>query len=91
MFVGDVLEGTTTLTDVFGRDGSRGGTMTFTILETEYRDASGELVETERSTLIETENAIEDEEADDVDETVTPRIDGATVTQSATGYVDPTT
>ena len=38
--VGDVLTGTTTLTDVYQREGSRGGTMTFAVLETEYRDES---------------------------------------------------
>ncbi|MFC7318664.1 FAS1-like dehydratase domain-containing protein [Halomarina halobia] len=61
LLVGDVLTGTTTLTDVFRRDGSRGGTMTFAVLETEYRDADGELVVTEEATIIETGGAIAEE------------------------------
>lgn len=60
VYVGDVLEGTTTLTDVFQREGGRAGTMTFAVLETEYRTPDGELVLTDRSTAIETEGAIDD-------------------------------
>ncbi|WP_340681207.1 MaoC family dehydratase N-terminal domain-containing protein [Natrinema caseinilyticum] len=50
---GDVLSGKTTLVDVYERDGSRGGTMTFAVLETAYRNADGEHVLTERLTRIE--------------------------------------
>jgi len=57
--VGDVLTGTTTLVDVYQREGSRGGTMTFAVYETEYRDRDGELVLTERVTGIETAGAID--------------------------------
>lgn len=60
LLVGDVLTGTTTLTDVFQRDGSRGGTMTFAVLETEYTDEDGKLVLVDESTIIETGGAIED-------------------------------
>lgn len=63
--VGDVLTGTMTLTDVYERDGGRGGTMTFAELETEYRDQDGELVLTERSTAIETGGAINPDGGDD--------------------------
>lgn len=63
--VGDVLTGTMTLTDVYQRDGGRGGTMTFAILETEYRDDDGDLVVTERSTVIETPGAIDPDGGDD--------------------------
>lgn len=56
MVEGDVLTGVTTLADVYQRDGSRAGTMTFAVLETEFRDESGELVVTERRTIIETQN-----------------------------------
>ncbi|MGQ3412527.1 FAS1-like dehydratase domain-containing protein [Natrinema sp. LN54] len=59
--VGDVLEGTTTLADIFQREGGRAGTMTFAVLETEYRTRDGELVLTDRSTAIETEGAVDDE------------------------------
>ncbi|QLK24817.1 MaoC family dehydratase N-terminal domain-containing protein [Natrinema zhouii] len=58
--VGDVLEGTTTLADVFQREGGRAGTMTFAVLETEYRDRDGDLVLTDRSTAIETSGAVGD-------------------------------
>lgn len=59
--VGDTLTGTTTVTDVYERDGSRGGTMTFVILETAYRDRAGELVQRVEHTVIETGKAIDDE------------------------------
>lgn len=58
LYVGDVLTGTTTLVDVFQREGSRGGTMTLAVFETEYTGESGELVLSEESTVIETEGAI---------------------------------
>ncbi|WP_049904612.1 FAS1-like dehydratase domain-containing protein [Natrialba asiatica] len=64
LLVGDELTGTTTLTDVYQRDGGRAGTMTFAVLETEYRDQSGELVLTDRATAIETEGAVDDGESE---------------------------
>ncbi len=65
VFVGDVLTGTTTLADCYERDGGRAGTMTFAILETAYRDQRGEVVLTERATVIETDGAVEtDTESD---------------------------
>ncbi|MCY4729947.1 MaoC family dehydratase N-terminal domain-containing protein [Natronomonas gomsonensis] len=51
---GDILSGTTTLVDVYQSEGSRGGTMTFCVYETEYRDQDDQLVLTERLTRIET-------------------------------------
>lgn len=51
---GDVLTGVTTLLDVYQREGSRGGTMTFAVFETVYRDENDEDVLTERWTRIET-------------------------------------
>jgi acyl dehydratase len=60
IYVGDVLEGTTTLADVFQREGGRAGTMTFAVFETEYRTRDGDLVLTDRSTAIETEGAVDD-------------------------------
>lgn len=62
--VGDVLTGTTTLTEVYQRDGSRGGTMTFAVMETEYTDETGDVVMSASLTVIETAGAIE-EDADD--------------------------
>lgn len=61
--VGDVLTGETTLVDVFQKEGSRGGTMTFAVFETEYTDQDGETVLLERFTRIET-GADADEEGD---------------------------
>lgn len=58
LLVGDVLTGTTTLTDVYQRNGGRGGTMTFAELETTYTDEADELVVTARSVAIETAGAI---------------------------------
>lgn len=58
--VGDVLSGMTTLIDIYQREGSRGGTMTFAVFETEYRDENEDLVCTERLTRIETGAAIDD-------------------------------
>ncbi|WP_255197448.1 FAS1-like dehydratase domain-containing protein [Halorarius litoreus] len=59
---GDVLTGVTTLTDVYQREGGKGGTMTFAVFETEYRDADDELVVVSRNTRIETGQPVGDEE-----------------------------
>jgi acyl dehydratase len=61
LLVGTVLSGVTTLVDVYEREGRRGGTMTFAVYETEFRDRDDELVVTARSTTIETGGAIDDE------------------------------
>lgn len=53
-YVGDVLSGETTLADAYQRESSGGGTLTFVVYETEYRDADGDLVLTEELTRIET-------------------------------------
>ncbi|MFB6311060.1 MAG: MaoC family dehydratase N-terminal domain-containing protein [Salinirussus sp.] len=50
--VGDVLSATVTLVDVYQREGS-GGTLSFAEFELEYFDANGELVLTERNSVIE--------------------------------------
>ncbi len=65
LMAGDVLTGTTTLTDAYERDGGRGGTMTFAELETAYTDQDDELVLTARATVIETAGAIESGESDE--------------------------
>ncbi|WP_440764530.1 FAS1-like dehydratase domain-containing protein [Natronorubrum sp. DTA7] len=62
--VGDVLTGTTTLAKVFQREGGRGGTMTFAVYETEYRDENDDLVLTDRATAIETSGAVKDDATD---------------------------
>jgi acyl dehydratase len=59
--VGDVLTATTTLADLYQREGSRGGTMTFAVFETEYTDENDETVLLERFTRIETSGAIDED------------------------------
>ncbi|WP_226482498.1 FAS1-like dehydratase domain-containing protein [Natrinema amylolyticum] len=94
IYVGDVLEGTTTLADVFQREGGRAGTMTFAVLETEYRTRDGDLVLTDRSTAIETEGAVDDggdgSGADDGDAASTAS-DGATEPDGGTAETEPAT
>lgn len=94
IYVGDVLEGTTTLADVFQREGGRAGTMTFAVFETEYRTQDGELVLTDRSTAIETEGAVDDgsesDEAgpagdDETDAADDPASDGADAAETDGG------
>lgn len=58
--VGDSLTAEVTLTDVYQRDGSRGGQMTFVEFEFTYTDQNDDLVLTERTTVIETGGAIDD-------------------------------
>lgn len=54
LVAGDVVHGRRTVVDVKRKDGSRGGTMTFVTLETEFADAAGEVVVRQREVLIET-------------------------------------
>lgn len=61
LYVGDVLTGDTTLSDVYQRDGRGGGTMTFAVFTTEFTDESGERVLAAENTRIETGQAIEGE------------------------------
>jgi acyl dehydratase len=73
LVVGDELDGVTTLVDVFERDGRRGGTMTFAVLETAFTDAAGDPVLTARSTSIETGGTVTGgSEADPDREVATP-------------------
>jgi acyl dehydratase len=65
VYVGDVLTGVTTLVDVYQREGERGGLMTIAVKETEYRDQDDELVLTEQSTVIETEEVVDETEGND--------------------------
>lgn len=60
--VGDVLSGEVTLTDVYEREGSRGGKMTFAEYELKYYDQNDEHVLTVRSTSIETGGAIQEDD-----------------------------
>lgn len=51
---GDVLTAQSRVTDVYEKQGSRGGTMTFGVLETTFTNQRGESVLISRSTLVET-------------------------------------
>ncbi|QFU84014.1 FAS1-like dehydratase domain-containing protein [Natronorubrum aibiense] len=88
--VGDVLTGTTTLSDVYQRDGGRAGTMTFAVYETAYRDDADDLVLTERATVIETEGAIQDDaEGDRSDDSSDPDFEPEPKPQTATAESGP--
>lgn len=54
---GDVLTAHERVADRFTKEGRRGGTMTFVVVVTEYRDENGQLVAEARKTLIETSQA----------------------------------
>lgn len=51
--MGDALSGTTTVVDVTKKEGSRGGTMTLVVLQTEFTDVGGHPVLRRSDTLIE--------------------------------------
>lgn len=59
LVAGDVLDGETTLTDVYQRESARAGTLTFAVYETRFHDREDGHVLTTRNTRIETERAIE--------------------------------
>jgi len=57
---GTELTATTRIDDIYEKDGKRGGTMTFVVAVTEFRDERGQLVAEARSTAIETGRAPEE-------------------------------
>jgi acyl dehydratase len=57
---GDLLRFRSRTKEVFEKQGKRGGTMTFVIGETEFRDAAGEVVAYLRNTAIETAEAVKE-------------------------------
>ena len=61
LLVGDVLSGEVELADIYEREGSRGGTMTFAEYRFRYWDEEDDLVLTERQTVIETGGAIDED------------------------------
>ena len=61
VYAGDVLTATARVADVYEKAGSRGGTMTFGVLETTFTNQRGEKVLISRSTLIETAAAVKKE------------------------------
>ncbi|MDP9101573.1 MAG: MaoC family dehydratase N-terminal domain-containing protein [Actinomycetota bacterium] len=54
---GDTLIGVSTIESVTDKQGRRGGTMTFAVMRTEFRDPSGRLVAETRLTGVETAQA----------------------------------
>ena len=58
--VGDVLTFRSRTKDVFEKQGKRGGTMTFVIGETEFRNQAGDVVAYLRNTAIETADAVKE-------------------------------
>ena len=55
---GDVLTFRSRTKDAFQKEGKRGGTMTFVLGETEFKNQRGEVVAYMRNTLIETADAV---------------------------------
>ncbi|TMA47134.1 MAG: MaoC family dehydratase [Deltaproteobacteria bacterium] len=56
---GDVLTARGRTKDVFEKEGKRGGKMLFVITETEFTNQRGEVAAYSRSTLIQTEGAVQ--------------------------------
>ena len=54
---GDVLFGTSRITAVYDKTGRRGGTLTFVVMVTEFRDKAGALVAESTMTAVETSQA----------------------------------
>ena len=57
---GDVLTAVSRITDVYEKQGKRGGTMTFAVTETEFRNARNELVARARQVTIETSQVVKE-------------------------------
>ena len=58
IFVGDVLTGVARVSDVYEKEGGRGGKMGFMVTEIEYKNQQGETVAFARATLVETGQAV---------------------------------
>lgn len=54
---GDTLTGTSRVADVYEKEGSKGGTMRFVVLETTFRNQKGEECVVSRNILVETQKA----------------------------------
>jgi len=67
LYVGDRVDATTTLVDVSQR-ATDNGTLTLLVLETEYTDQDGDLVATERKTILEAPGGIEATPAEEGEE-----------------------
>ncbi len=58
---GDVLTAQTGISDVFEKEGRRGGKLIFIVIETVFEDLSGKKVLTSRTTVVKTEHAPNDD------------------------------
>jgi peroxisomal enoyl-CoA hydratase 2 len=88
LYVGDRVDGTTTLVDVSQR-AIDDGTLTLLVLETEYTDQNDDLVATERKTILEAPGGIEAtpaEEGDEAEDPSTSVPDAATAAYRTTEY-----
>ena len=57
---GDVLTAVSRVADIYEKQGKRGGTMTFVVIETAYKNDRGELVATAKQVTIETGQVVKD-------------------------------
>lgn len=57
---GDVLTAVSRVADIYEKQGKRGGTMTFVVIETEYKNDRGELVARAKQVTIETGQVVKD-------------------------------
>lgn len=53
--VGDELTVQSKITEIYDKEGRRGGKLTFVVMRTEFRDAAGKLVAEGKTTAVETE------------------------------------
>ena len=59
MLAGDTLTAVSRIVDLYEKPGKRGGPMTFCVTETEFTNQRGEVAAYSRSTLIQTEGAVQ--------------------------------
>ena len=60
IYAGDILTAVSRVTDVYEKQGKRGGAMTFAVTETEFRNARNELVARARQVAIETGQVVKE-------------------------------
>ncbi len=60
IYAGDALTAVSRIVDIYEKPGRRGGTMTFAVTETEYKNQRGELVARARAVGIETGQVVKD-------------------------------
>ena len=58
IYAGDILTAVTKVSDVYEKEGSRGGTMTFIVIDTEFTNQNGEKVAVARNAILETDKVV---------------------------------